>query len=277
VPYKTFAAYGDLGIMRKIYKRYFVGIGLSIISDEAGDGNLSVTKIMASGAFHYALNTERNNYISVGLQTGWVEKRIDWSKLYFDNQWNELIFDRNLPSGEQGYSSGTGYPDFQIGATYTYGASKNVSAYFSAAIYHAGKPKDSFFDDPNDLGTRPVISTGLTVKANINIKFYPSIYYMSQKAASELMLGSMMSYDLSEHGDETNLFYIGAYIRTGDAWYPVAGYKYHSVRILFNYDINYSELTPASGGQGAWELSIQYIGSFKKSMPKVYNMPCPRF
>src|SRR4249919_1609661 len=52
VPYRTFDLYGDLNIGRRIISRNFWAVGLNVISDRAGDGDLSVTKIMGSGAYH---------------------------------------------------------------------------------------------------------------------------------------------------------------------------------------------------------------------------------
>lgn len=278
VPYKTFAAYGDLGLMKGSFKKYFAGAGLSIASDRAGDGNLGVTKIMASGAFHYALDANRLNYISVGLQAGWVQKRLDWSNLYFDEQWSDLEFNKDLPSGETGYKSGFGQPDVQLGVNYTFGASKYFSFYVSAAAFHLIKPKDSFYGQDNHLGIRPVVSAGATIRASEKLNLYPSVYYTSQKKASEFLAGSLLSYDFMGNSSvDHSKFYLGAFVRANDAWYPVVGYEYRSIRALFNYDINTSEMKPATGGYGAWEVSIVYIGSIFQKLPQIIDVPCPRF
>lgn len=284
VPYKTFAAYGDLGLMKGAFKRYYAGAGLSIASDRAGDGNLGVTKIMASGAFHYALDANRQSVVSVGLQAGWVQKRLDWSQLYFDEQWSDLEFNKSLPNGENGYRSGFGQPDVQLGVNYSYAVTKSVSLYASVAAFHLIKPKDSFYTTENDsaegnrLGMRPVFSAGSTIKVNDKFNIYPAVYYTSQKKASEFLAGTLLSYDfLGNSSVEHNRFYLGAFVRAKDAWYPVVGYEYRNIRALFNYDVNTSELKPATGGNGAWEISIVYIGSIFKNIKPIFDVPCPRF
>ena len=275
VPYKTFAAYADLSMMHRPFNKYFFGTGLSMVNDVAGDGNLSVTKLSGNGAFHIALDDARSYFLSVGLQASYIQKKIDWSKLYFHSQWRNVDFDRNWLNGETGYTPNFSYFDFQLGAMYSFTASNKLGGFASASLSHAARPKDSFYQDDYKLGGRPQLSAGANVDITDAFTLYPSFYYQNQKNASELLVGNMVTYKTKPEDDESNKIYFGTYLRLKDAWYPVVGYEFSNIRVLLNYDINFSELLPASSGRGALELSIQYIGSFGK--PPVIDIPCPRF
>ncbi len=277
VPYKTFAAYADYRLMHQPFNNYFIGAGFSLVNDVAGDGDLAVTKLSGNGAFHMAIDDARNYYLSVGLQASYIQKKIDWNKLYFDRQWDDVNFNRSRPSFETGYSPAFHYFDFQLGALYSFVVNANVGGYVSASVSHTPKPKDSFYGADYKLGGRPQLSAGANFIVSKAITLYPSFYYQTQKNASELLFGNMISYKLIPDDDESNKIYFGTYIRLKDAWYPVIGYEFSTIRVLLNYDINYSELQPASQGRGALELSIQYIGNFGKPPKGLIDMPCPRF
>jgi hypothetical protein len=63
--------------------------------------------------------------------------------------------------------------------------------------------------------------------------------------------------------------------RAVDAFIPVLGYQYNTLRVMLNYDINASSLTAASRTNGGVELSIVYMGRKPGSTRKMM-IPCPR-
>jgi hypothetical protein len=71
--------------------------------------------------------------------------------------------------------------------------------------------------------------------------------------------------------------FAGLFARFDDAIIPVIGYQYEHWRAFINYDVNTSALKSASGGKGAFELSITYTGWYKKPTDKIIDLPCPRF
>ena len=78
--------WGDVQLFNNRFQDGWVGLGGSIIKDQAGSGGLSSTKGFASIAYHQLLGF--NSLLSGGFNIGFVNKRIDVSKLTFDNQWN---------------------------------------------------------------------------------------------------------------------------------------------------------------------------------------------
>lgn len=276
VPYKSFDIYGDLSFNKNFLHRNYFAAGLYMVSDRAGDGDLSVTKIMGSFAYHLAFDEEKTNFISFGLQAGYVQKSVDFSKFYFDNQWADAGFDLGLPSGENYEAQQTGYADVNAGVSYSFTGSENFAAYAGLAFFHLLRPSDSFYgNEENRLGTRPAINAGAIVRLSDQVYVYPSMIYMSQKKAHEFLAGGMISYELNTAS--SNQLFAGFYARFGDAMIPVIGYQYERWRAVLNYDVNTSSLKAASGGKGAFEISFVYTGWYKKPRGNMIDLPCPRF
>jgi type IX secretion system PorP/SprF family membrane protein len=280
VPYRTFDIYGDLNLGRRFLARNFWSIGVNVIADRAGDGDLSVTKVLGSGAYHFILDQGKNNDLSFGLQAGWVQKSVDFSKFYFDNQWSDIGFDTGLPTGENFIKGSFGFVDVAAGMSYAYSGPKRFAANAGFSVYHLNRPNDSFYGSDNRLGMRPVFNAGISYKLSDVITVSPSVFYQTQKKAHEFLAGGMVRYSLKGSDDPyvtTGNIYAGLYGRFGDAFIPVIGYEYRNWRLLMNYDVNTSELKPATNGQGAFEISLVYTGTSKKNQGVRIDLPCPRF
>ena len=103
----------------------------------------SSTKGFASIAYHQLLGF--NSLLSGGFNIGFVNKRIDVSKLTFDNQWNGKFFDVTIPSGEQfAYNSAT-YLDLQAGLNYALFPSDNAYLNVGFSAMHLNRPKKLSF------------------------------------------------------------------------------------------------------------------------------------
>ncbi len=277
VPYRTLSAFADISLLSRHHKSSFPSFGLNMIRDKAGDGNLSVTKLFGSFAYHIAFNHRRDQILTLGIQGGYVQKSLDWQFLYFNSQWNEQQFDQNLPSEENNSTAKIGYPDFSVGANFSNVVNRHTNYYAGIAVYHMARSQESFYGMDNQPGLRPVLNGGLNFTVGQALQLHPSFEYMNQKKASELVLGSLMSYDLGENsGNGFDKLYAGVFYRVKDALIPVIGYGYGNWKLTINYDINMSELTPFSNGRGAWEISLIYTGLYNK-LARTIIMPCPRF
>ncbi len=277
IPWRTFDIYSDLSIGKERFgKKLFFGAGIVLLRDQAGDGNLAVNKILLSGAIHYKINKSINHTISLGAHYGFIQKSIDWDKLYFNNQWNDAGFDRSKPSLENYSTSRISYSDAALGAVYQNNSEKKYSYYTSLALHHLLQPNETFYaNGTNSLGFRSSINAGGSILLTDLISVSPSIQYMTQKKASEFLLGAMIGYDITQMSNTSTKIFAGIYNRIKDAWYPVVGLEYGPWRGFINYDINYSELKPFSNSRGAFELSLVYVGASKYK--NIIDIPCPRF
>ncbi|MCS6916548.1 MAG: PorP/SprF family type IX secretion system membrane protein [Chitinophagales bacterium] len=278
VPYRTFDLFGDFSPWRSSTSGQYVSLGALLMADRAGDGDLTAIKTALSGAYHLLPDLLRYHDLTLGLQVAWVQKQVDFSKFYFDNQWNDSGFDPNLPSGENFVAGQTSYADVAAGISYTYAGAGRLGAHAGFSVFHLLRPRESFYEQANRLGLRPVAFAGLRLDVTPSLSVSPAVFYEEQKQARELLLGGMMRYDLnaSERFAGASI-YGGLYGRMGDALIAVAGYELRSWRLLISYDVNTSALKAASKGRGAVELSLVHTGLLRKNRPLRLDLPCPRF
>jgi len=275
-PYRTMSLWDDTKLFTNRFENGWVGAGLSLLKDEAGSGSLSSTSGYATIAYHQMLGY--NSLLSGGFGLGFISKRIDISKLSFDNQWNGKFFDLTIPPNEPFAYSQTSYLDLQMGLNYAYFASENV--YFNAgvSISHINTPRESFFD-PSVSDNR--LERRYTAFANASIKIQdiwivnPNIYISKMGNAWETVVGFNANRDLS--GDGVSQFIIGLYYRNKDALIPMVGYQVNDMKFTVNYDATISSLSSLNGTRGAYEISIVKSGIFPSTAGRAVKCPTVRF
>ncbi len=275
--YMTYGFFGDAGLLKgsKLGKDW-LGVGGSFLNDYAGDGRLSITKVNLSAAYHKVLGNEGKYSISLGVGGTYVQKGIDYEQLYFDNQWNDLFFDTDVPSREANANENFGYFDLSVGTHFSALFAKKYNVVVGFSMLHLNKPKESFYDAANRLGMRPAVSTRAHLPVGKRLHFEPALLYMSQRKASEIIVSTIAGYRISGDGVLDNIVLLaGVSYRAKDAFVPLLGMEYKRFRILANYDINLSTLTAASNAIGGFEVSLVYKGMRPVNTQKMV-VPCPR-
>ncbi len=275
-PYKTMGIWADSKLLANRFENGWMGIGGGIMKDVAGAGVLSSTSVNLSLAYHQMLGYK--SLLSAGFSAGIVSKRIDFSKLTFDNQWNGNFFELTIPSNEPFAFSQAAYLDLSMGLNYSFFASEN--AYFNGgiSISHLNRPKETFF---NTSVTDSRINMRYTLFANASIKVQnvwiinPNIYYSSIGTTNEIVLGMNANRDLSGDGAKQLIF--GLYYRKNDAIIPVVGYQINDIKITVNYDASTSSVSSGNAVRGAYEISIVKHGLFPSSAGKSVKCPTVRF
>ncbi|MDE3252848.1 MAG: PorP/SprF family type IX secretion system membrane protein [Bacteroidota bacterium] len=275
-PYKTMSVWGDTKLFTNRFENGWLGVGASLLKDVAGSGSLTSTSGYATIAWHQMLGY--NSLLSGGFGLGFVSKKIDITKLSFDNQWNGSFFDVNIPSNEPFAYSQTTYLDLQMGLNYAYFASENV--YFNAglSVMHLNNPKETFFDpsvSDNRLNRRYTAFVNSSIKIQDVWIINPNVYVSKMGNAWETVLGMNANRDLT--GDGSSQLILGLYYRNKDAVIPMVGYQINDMKITVNYDATVSGLSSLNGSRGAYELSIVKSGIFPSSAGKSVRCPTVRF
>ncbi len=260
-PYKTMSIWGDMQLFNNRFQDGWVGVGGNILRDVAGSGGLTATRVTGSVAYHQLLGF--NSLLSAGFGFGWVNKRIDFSKLTFDNQWNGKFFDINAPSGETFAFNSVNYFDLQAGLNYAYFPSDN--AYFNAGFsaQHINRPRESFFSSETvdaKLDVRYTFFLNGSFKMNNQWIVNPNAYFSKMGTAYETVFGVNAHYNLS--GDGSTQLVGGVYYRLKDAFIPMVGYVWNTFSLTVNYDATTSALSSYNQRNGAYELSLVKTGLF---------------
>lgn len=279
VPYKTFSVWGDVQLFRKKSESGWLGLGGILLNDVAGTGSLTSTKIFGNIAYHTMIDD--NNLLSFGISGGVVQKMIDYTKLTFDNQWNNKFFDIDAPSGEPFVTNNANYIDLNAGINYSWYANDNFYFNLGVSAMHLNNPAETFFNPSTvnaKLSTRYNGFINATIKLNDVAIISPMVYYSSISTSNELVLGFNGQYNLSGDGGNTQLLY-GAYYRNKDAVAPALGFQLNNIQLMFNYDATTSNLTNYAAFRSAYELSVTWNGIYNSMDKNERAMKCnaPRF
>ena len=277
IPYNTFSAFSDFGIGRAKWENSWLGMGVAFWRDVAGNGNLALTKIQGSIAYH-VLTSETSSF-SAGLSIAHNQRSFDISKLTFDVQWDEFAFDRSAPNLEGSPNQKTSFTDIGAGINFAIYNNDNLYVKTSLGLMNMNRPVETFYGQSNRIGMRPNASIDVIYKASARIIINPAVYYARQKKASQLIIGSLFNFNTSSDGTSltSNEVILGTFYRNNDALVAVAGYKFKNHRFMVNYDHTISKLNTANGGLGAFEFSYIIQGNYRKddANRKIYG--CPRF
>ena len=275
-PYKTVSIFADAQVFRDRLENGWLGIGGVILSDEAGSGSLRSTKVYGSVAYHQMLGS--SSLLTAGFNLGWVNKRIDQSKLRFPDQFDGKFFDGQLPSSVILENGSVSYFDMQAGLNYAYFPDENIYINGGYSIQHINRPQETFFSGPPDSTRIPVRHIGFInalFKANDRVILNPNVYYTNQAKSSELMLGLNANYNLSGNGDMQLI--AGLYYRAGDAVIPMLGFQIKKISFTFSYDATASTLSKFNNSRGAEEFSLIKKGFYNESNASTRSVLCPKF
>ncbi|MFY8090477.1 MAG: PorP/SprF family type IX secretion system membrane protein [Chitinophagaceae bacterium] len=276
-PYKTMSAWGDAQLLGDKLLNGWVGIGGSLLTDIAGAGNLRSTKGYLSLAYHQVLSD--NSLLSGGFGVGMVQKRVDFTKLTFDNQWNGSFFDIAIPNGETFATNAVNYLDLSIGLNYAWFASDNFYLNLGVSLQHFNRPRESFFASSNDarVAQRSNAFVNASIKLNDFWILNPNLYYSNMAKTTELVGGLRAFRNLS--GDGMQQLILGLYYRNGDAAIPMVGYQAGNMQLLVNYDATINSATSFNQTRGAYELSIIFNGLYKNNSKNLDALRCsaPKF
>jgi type IX secretion system PorP/SprF family membrane protein len=274
-PFVTGTVSGDFGILKNTIPYNDVwGVGALALYDQTGGGGLRATYLGLSTAYHKGLDAQGLHSLAVGIQVALSQKRLDFSKLVFENQLTNLGFDQSLPNGEYFPDSKVSYPDYNIGLLYNASMGTYGNMYWGASYYHITQPDESFLGADFPLRSRLTVHGGGGFAPTPLTRVYLSGLYMRQAGASEITAGGAFGFVINNQPMNANLFYIGSWYRWNDAINPYIGFEINNLHFGISYDINVSSLHPASNYRGGAEFSLIYIYQKPDDTRKVN---CPRF
>jgi type IX secretion system PorP/SprF family membrane protein len=281
VPYQT-------GSLNAEYKKPigrgddYLTLGAQILYDKAGTIALQSTHVLPVLNYHKSLSTERNMYLSLGFMGGWVQRRIDRSKVTTNSQYNGTGFDPTLPDGETLLSNSYSYLDGSVGMSFNAQVGENVenNIFLGIAYHHFNKAtKVSFYGNPNyEMIPKWVGSAGIKMNMTDYSFFTIEANYSKQGPYTETLGGVMYSLKLDEMEDPNHIFHAGAYMRWKGAIIPVVKLEMKPITVSVSYDVNISQLVSASRGRGGFEMSLCYQKFLDRDNSAAGNsVRCPRF
>lgn len=250
---------------------------VNLFNDVAGDGNYRTIEMNLSTSYQRFLDLDSTHSVTPGFQIGFNNKRIDFSQLNFDNQFNGYYFDPDLPTGETPATVSRTGLNFSIGAIYTYQPEKRKSITAGIGWFNLPQAKQSFYG--NELikrDKRVAVHAKALYALNYEWDLQPGVFMQFQGKYKELVFGTNARYIFKDKKGEFIAPYAGVWFRNKDAVYVVAGAYYNKWIVGISYDVNLSQLSPASNVRGGLEFSVQYILHLFK--PKeIQHRLCPDY
>jgi type IX secretion system PorP/SprF family membrane protein len=265
--YRTFSASYD-----EHFNSLSGGIGFIVTNDEAGVGTLR--SISASFIYSYQIILSKSLTMRAGIQAGFCQKTIDFSKLTFLDQ---IVARQGIivpVTGETPKNGPVFYPNFAAG-----GVIYSKKFYAGFAIHNLNQPSQGFYKSTasdSKIDMRYTAHGGLVIPVKENrdpkktTNLYPNILYMQQGFASQINLG--VYYNQGP-------VVFGGYFRqskaTSDAFIFLLGIRTQKVKVGFSYDAVVSKVR--LGAKQSYEVSLTF--EFKKKTPRkaVRNIRCPEF
>ena len=277
-PYKTMSVWGDAQVFRNRIESGWLGLGGAILHDVAGASSLSTTEVYTAIAYHQMLGL--SSLLSIGFNTGWVNKRINNSNLKFPDQFDGKFFDTNVPTSVTIDQPNVNYFDMQVGMNYAYFPDKNTYVNAGFSVQHLNQARESFFNtDPvgydDRIQPRVIAFLNGSFKTSDMVIINPMAYYTEQASAHELVAGFNVQYNLSGDGDQQLIG--GLYYRPNDAIIPMVGFIFKNIRLMFTYDVTTSSLTQYNNGNGAWEFAVIRPGYYSDYAGDRHQTLCPSF
>jgi type IX secretion system PorP/SprF family membrane protein len=250
-PYQTYDFFADIRIQSYKLKHNWFGLGLQFYGDKAGTSRLGTSDVRLCFAYHQGMIKKNQLIFSLGISASYVSHSIDFSNLYFGNQWMGSGFDPTASSFEPSHATTTSYIDVNAGLLMTYFVKYELNFHIGASMDHLTKPHFSFIGGDNQLGWRTLVHAGLNAIVSRKVALMPKAYFSLQDHTQEIVFGTNLAYT-----PRVDPIFFGLWYRWNRDIVPLVGYGLKGFNLMFSYDINISRFRLASRVQGGFEISL---------------------
>ncbi|MDB5201273.1 MAG: type secretion system rane protein PorP/SprF [Ferruginibacter sp.] len=255
----------------------YLGLGLQVTNDVAGDSKLGKMAVLPCLTFHKSLNGDENTYLSLGFMGGFVQQHFDASKLQFDDQFVNGAYSPTNPTRQSFTNTNTTYLDAGAGLLFSSETQSDIKYYLGASYFHFNQPKVAF-DRQQDirLNKKLMINAGLAVPTSEYDKIVLYADYFTQGGNNQTQGGILYDHDLvRQDEDEAISLAIGAFLRWNDAVIPVIKLNYYKLGMGITYDVNISKLSSASLARGGFEATMSYRNFLNTRNSSAEKVRCP--
>ena len=251
-----------------------LGAGVWLYNDRAGDSRLKTFHLSIGGSWTERLGGSDEHALTGGLQLGFTSLSLDRSALSFDSQYNGFYYDPGSDNGENFGRDAMVHADLHAGLVYRYNPAPREVIQVGLGLFNLTTPDIGFLDEPGvplDMRAAFHVITQFPVSERVDI--LPMLNYMAQGRFRELDLGGAVRLIQMEKFGLRRAVRLGAYYRAADAGYLYAGVEYDAWDVGISYDINFSDLVPASRHRGAIEFTAIYILRKTPLLPRYKACP----
>ncbi len=264
----------------------YFGVGGTFWGDKAGQtefatlqGRLSLSYSKKMGGYR-----RKAHYLVMGADAGLSQRSINFLNAQYGTQHNgEGQYDPTLPTYENFDRDNFLFADLAAGLLWFSVLDEDNNFYFGAAYNHLNRANQSFDSEEfQPLYSKFTFHAGGEFLVTERLALKPGLIVLMQGKSFELNGGLSAKFKLGGNRRVYQAFQLGAWLRLAnrleegihsDAFIVSAHFDYEEFTIGFSYDINISDLRPASNSNGAFEFALIY----KICGPEKRNVYCPNF
>lgn len=278
---------GDVSLLKDKIKNGALGVGLVFLNDQQNGKTFNTNEFMLSVAYNMAFGAKKRFQLGAGLQGGIASTKFDFSKLQFDDG-----FDQNL-NYTQTTESLNPKPKvkglFNAGIFAKYEFATGYRIYAGYAFNNATAYKQDYILNSSstfNIPFRHTIHGGLELEVSDRIVLIPGVLYQNEAKADETNFGLNVGIHVVRSPDPMKVatLFVGLWNRLNTKNYtfiPELGFDYKGFRAGIAYDAPLTQQRTDGNAVGgpyaqAFEVTLSYIGnlSVKKEDNYLFN---PRY
>ncbi|MDQ3140989.1 MAG: PorP/SprF family type IX secretion system membrane protein [Bacteroidota bacterium] len=286
-PYRSPMLFMDSPIIKGLRKNHWVGAGMGVYFDRAGDLGLQNLGLLGSASYNIGWGKPNRQVLSVGLEIGQVQRQVaSPDKAKFDDQLSGVVGQSQDLMLIQDYKDG--YPDYNVGISYSLQTSTYSALEIGASSFHITNPKIKFKNGQyeNPVPRRINLHASYGIDLNDEISLIPRTVISTMEKNTNIQLQVLMDFrffNTSQEKSKTKTpkniknIQFGLGYRFGDALELLIGANYKNWLVGLSYDYTVSDAADFNNNYGGFEIGIQrtfVIYKKPKVNPKVF---CPRF
>jgi type IX secretion system PorP/SprF family membrane protein len=251
-------------------KNNVLAVGLNFFNDKAGNLGMMSNNLALSVANHFKIDSR--NKFSLAINAGYCQRSIQSADGIWASQFNGVVYDAGVSSGEEFNNQSFGFFDAGAGILYSYnrkvkGVARNSDqrVNIGLAAFHLNRPNFSFVEIGNE---RMNVRYSAFIDAEISIEgtdgvLLPSVFYHKQGSASQILFGTFYKYKLNSGSNYTGYekpfsFSLGVFGRLKDAFIAKMILEWDQFAIGYSYDVTLSGLSKNTNGFGASEIFVRF-------------------
>lgn len=277
----------DINPDKRQYRDAF-GVGVLFSSDRVSDVNYATNQILLGGAFHKSLDRHNEQLLSLGVQFGIGQRNVSYDRLTFEDQFNGTDTYVEGASGEALPENNFAYGDYQIGLNYSSTPRRGTALFVGGALHHINEPEQSFYAEAtqgeeievtNKLFRRYSGYLNVRVPLSPEVQLSPRLYVLAQGPHLAANAGANLRFLLNDTNGTA--LHFGGWARPVrsadefnlDSFVAMTGVEIANFLLGLSYDVGLNGLMTNRRHQGAFEISIAYLGQSEDDEA----VPCPQF
>jgi type IX secretion system PorP/SprF family membrane protein len=263
----TYGVNGEMKFGDHEGEKDYVGLGAAVYRDDlygmiannTGRINVSYNKRLGYGL--------TKHFLALGANFGMDYRQVKTNFIYPDG----------VSSTEYFQKPDLFIPNLGLGLNYQVVFPSFANVFFGGSVDHLVSDKASIFNTNETVAKRYTIYTSARLRVSDAVFILPTLLTVNQGNHRQINYGVTTQLLMREYYNYKTNLQLGVFARMGnegfDAMIAMVRYENRGVQLGASYDHNLNELSSATGGFGAIEFSLGYVGFIERILKSRSNCP----